>query len=92
MVYFKELLSQNVAADLACGIKWVGVGGGLHQVQTVSPAPPLLFFLALPLCVLVSEGAQEKQRISSVLAGDDPRGSCTLKLGKAGLANPKPPE
>lgn len=51
--------------------------------------PPI--FVVLPLCVLVSKGAQEKQRISSVLAGDDPCGSCKLKLGKAGLANPKPP-
>lgn len=45
---------------------------------------------------MASEGAKEKQsleRISSVLTVDDPRGSCMLKLGKAGLAkNPKPLE
>lgn len=56
-----------------------------------SPTPPLFF--ALPVCVLASERAKEKQspeRISSVLTVDDPHGSCMLKLGRAGPANSKP--
>lgn len=60
----------------------------LCQVGTVPLLPPPPSSL-LPVCVLASEGAKERQsleRISSVLTVDDPHGSCMLESGKAGLA------
>lgn len=88
----QQLLSQSRDVNSWCLFKGTvaalsGRGCPTHQ---------LFFFFslfALPVCVLSSERAKEKQspeRISSMLTVGDPHGSCMLKLGRAGPASSNP--
>lgn len=79
VVCFEDYISKCGDVNLACLIKWAASSG------RDCPTSPVL---DLPVCVLASEGAKEKQRISSVLTVDDPHGSCMLKHVRQGSQSP----